>query len=251
MKKCYVLQSLLLVYLIQSCHPSEDIQPAISTPENDKLNWVSENKELDQTAARTSEISTPNATPSGDSNSENDSSRSKICETCHCDDNTPFVINCNDLGLKSQFLAADWPHDLLVSSIDASFDSNEFTEVLQLPELPLLKLSYRGNQIEIIQKSAFKYLKSLEQLDLSENRLTHESLNSNVFEGQFNDEDYEPIPLKTLKLGYNQITSIDKDAFNHLSSHLETLELNNNHLKVIDHQTAIAITTLRKLKVNT
>lgn len=149
---------------------------------------------------------------------------------------------------KKPFLVSEWPNDIYGYSIEAKFDSNEYMELAQFPELSLSRLSYRGNGILFIQKAAFKFLKKLEYLDLSENGLTHESINENIFEGQFNEEDYEPIPLKTLKLGYNKIISIDKDAFNHLS-HLEILELNNNPLKVIDHQTAIAITTLRKLKV--
>lgn len=178
-----------------------------------------------------------------------DPMRSKICESCICSEGMPFLINCGAVKLEGAFLFPDWPNDAVISSIDAVFDGNQFDEITQFPELPILRLSYRSNSIQYIQKAAFKNLKLLEYLDLSENKLTHESINANAFEGPFNEEDYEPLPLKTLKLGYNNIHSIDKDAFNHLSTHLEILELNNNPLKVIDHQTAIAITTLRKLKV--
>ena len=182
------------------------------------------------------------------SSSEQDLLESKICQVCACQDGTPAIIDCSGKSLADPFLLPEWPHSLLISSIDASFENNNFVEITQFPELPILKLSFRGNGIQFLAKEAFKFLKLLEHLDLSENNLTHESLNENVFIGPFNDEDYEPIPLRTLRLGYNKITSINNDAFNHLSD-LETLELNNNPLKVIDHQTAIAITTLRKLKV--
>lgn len=176
--------------------------------------------------------------------------RSTICQLCLCEDVSPlFLIDCNGKNLKKPFLVSEWPTDTSGYSIEAKFDSNEYIELTQFPELPLSRLSYRGNGLMFIEKAAFKFLRTLEYLDLSENGLTHESIRESTFEGQFNDEDYEPIPLKTLKLGYNKIFSIDKDSFNHLSSNLETLELNNNPLKVIDHQTAIAITTLRKLKV--
>lgn len=182
-------------------------------------------------------------------NGEENPFQSTICQLCTCQDVNPlFLIDCNGKSLKKPFLVSEWPNDIYGYSIEAKFDSNEYMELAQFPELSLSRLSYRGNGILFIQKAAFKFLKKLEYLDLSENGLTHESINENIFEGQFNEEDYEPIPLKTLKLGYNKIISIDKDAFNHLS-HLEILELNNNPLKVIDHQTAIAITTLRKLKI--
>ena len=178
-----------------------------------------------------------------------DPMQSKICQTCSCQDDIPFLVDCSNKALKVPFLFTDWPTDGLNSSIEARFDGNEFEEITQFPELPLIKLTFRKNSIKLIQKAAFKFLKSLEYLDLSENALTHDSIGGNVFEGQFSEDDYQPLQLKTLRLGYNQIHSIDKDAFNHLSTHLETLELNNNPLSVIDHQTAIAITTLRKLKV--
>lgn len=183
------------------------------------------------------------------SNEDSQPLKSKICEVCVCQDATPFLINCTAKGLRDPFLHSDWPLAIHVSSIEVRFDSNDFVEIPQFPELPIVKLSYRSNHINMIQKGAFKFLKGLEYLDLSGNSLTRESLGSSIFEGPFNEEDNEPIPLKVLKLGYNKITSIDKDAFDHLSTHLEELELNNNRMKTIDHQTAMAITTLRKLKV--
>ncbi|XP_057378517.1 leucine-rich repeat neuronal protein 1-like [Daphnia carinata] len=190
-----------------------------------------------------------NSTQMPNTNSEENPFKSTICKLCACQDANPlFLIDCNGKSLRKPFLVSEWPSDIYGYSIEAKFDSNEYMELTQFPELPLSRLSYRGNGLMFIEKAAFKFLKTLEYLDLSENGLTHESINGNIFEGQFNEEDYEPLPLKTLKLGYNKIISIDKDAFNHLSSHLEILELNNNPLKVIDHQTAIAITTLRKLK---
>lgn len=189
------------------------------------------------------------ATIPSSSNDEEDPLKSHICSLCSCQGESPFVIDCNEKGLKNPFLVSEWPNNVLSTTIEAKFDSNEFIEITQFPELPLLRLSYRKNGLLVIEKAAFKFLKMLEYLDLSENSLTHDSITASVFEGPFSEDDYEPIPLKTLKLGYNKIFSIDKDAFNHLLS-LETLELNNNPIKVIDHQTAIAITSLRKLKVS-
>ena len=225
-----------------SLTPDGLLSPGISSiTENEKLVNISLSSELQGSSVS---IQT---TISSSSNEENPL-QSHVCQLCSCQGESPFLIDCTGKGLKEPFLVSEWPHDVLSDTIDVKFDSNEFIEITQFPELPLLRLSFRGNGLLVIEKAAFKFLKMLEYLDLSENRLNHESITASVFEGPFNEDDYEPIPLKTLKLGYNKITSIDKDAFNHLPS-LETLELNNNPLKVIDHQTAIAITSLRKLKV--
>lgn len=176
---------------------------------------------------------------------------SVLCQNCSCSEASlsPLVVNCSHRALEDAFKASDWPHDVLVSSVSINFASNRLYEIRQFPELPILKLNLRDNNIQFIEIAAFKYLKSLDYLDLTKNSLTHESLTRDTFEGSFVEDDYEPVPLRTLRLGYNQIHSIDKDAFDHLATHLETLELNNNPIKVIDHQTAIAITSLRKLKV--
>jgi hypothetical protein len=217
------------------------LSPGSSITENEKLVNISFSSELQGSSVN---IQT---TISSSSNEENPL-QSHVCQLCSCQGESPFLIDCTGKGLKKPFLVSEWPHDVLSDTIDVKFDANDFIEITQFPELPLFRLSFRGNGLLVIEKAAFKFLKMLEYLDLSENRLNHESITASVFEGPFNEDDYEPIPLKTLKLGYNKITSIDKDAFNHLPS-LETLELNNNPLKVIDHQTAIAITSLRKLKV--
>lgn len=266
----YTLLFLLVAVFLASCLAENDsnnstIAPSSSTESTEIKNITTLNKtetSLDKSTELTKEvlttIPTGNATKSTSplpiSTTEikhQDPMQSEICVSCNCNEGTPFVINCSSIQLQGAFLFPDWPNDVVIYSIEAIFDDNQFDEITQFPELPLLKLSYRGNAIQYIQNAAFKNLKILEYLDLSENKLTHESITANAFEGPFNDEDYEPLPIKTLKLGYNQIHSIDKDAFNHLSAHLEILELNNNPLKIIDHQTSMAITTLRKLKVRT
>lgn len=175
---------------------------------------------------------------------------SMICQTCSCATSSmsPLVIDCTRLDLQETFPASDWPNDVLISSIAVSFGGNQFTEVRQFPPLPILRLSLRDNSINPIEKAAFKYLYMLEYLDLSRNSLTHESLTSDTFEGKYVENEYEPVPIKVLKLGYNEFHSLGKDVFDHLSEHLETLELNNNPLNTIDQQTAIALTTLRKLR---
>lgn len=261
----YILVFLSAV-LLTSCFAQNDSNNATNkSPESTQIANITisskiESSTLDQTTELTKKKSTTSQSPTNNTTEftnsttivvteKKDPMRSIICASCTCSEGMPFLINCSAVQLEAEFLFPDWPNDAAIYSIDAIFDGNKFDEIARFPELPILRLSYRGNSIKYIQKAAFKNLKLLEYLDLSENKLTHESINANAFEGPFNEEDYEPLPIKTLKLGYNDIHSIDKDAFNHLSTHLEILELNNNPLKVIDHQTAIAITTLRKLKV--
>lgn len=55
--------------------------------------------------------------------------------------------------------------------------------------------------------------------------------------------------LKVLKLGHNNIHSLPPECFEYLTN-LETLELDNNPLSVIDQPTAISLGYLTNLKVN-
>jgi len=59
----------------------------------------------------------------------------------------------------------------------------------------------------------------------------------------------EEAALKILKLGYNDIHTLSLYCFEYLKN-LEVLELNNNPLSVIDHNTEIALGYLKNLKVN-
>lgn len=255
-KQSVIALSLALLCLLQNAasefnSTDDDVSsglPAISIANTDVVSQSPNT--VGQNLTSSPKLSEDNVTIATNvSNGDSQPLQSKICEICVCQEGSPFVINCSDKGLRDPFLHSDWPLAIHVSNIQVIFDSNNFEEIPQFPELPITKLSYRANSINFIQKEAFKYLQSLEYLDVSQNSLTHEALASSIFEGKFNDKDYEPIPLRTLKLGYNKITSIDKDAFDHLSTHLEELELNNNPMRMIDHPTAMTITTLRKLKV--
>ena len=179
-----------------------------------------------------------------------DPSTARMCNLCKCSslDEHPFVIDCFDKNMEEMPLDVDWPLNSMISSIQVDLTENQFTEILPLPKVPIMNLILRRNRIRVIEKSSFIQLEQLELLDLSENELTHEALTVHVFQGPFVSNQYEPIPLKTLLLGYNQIHSINKDAFDHLPQ-LERLELNNNPLVVIDRPTEIALSSIRKLKV--
>lgn len=174
---------------------------------------------------------------------------STICKTCRCQSFEPLEILCDNMNLSKMFLDADWPNDITIISIDANFESNNFTEIIKFPSLPLVNLNFRHNSIFAIEPAAFKNLSALVSLDLSWNKLRQQALFRDVFQGRYSNDEYQPIALKILKLGYNAIHSLNKDAFDH-TPYLTTLELNDNPIKVIDHETAMAITSLRKLEVN-
>lgn len=250
-KQTVIALSLALLCLVHGtvCESSQELSSTLSVTIAENVSVSLQTEKTSQNPPAVTNLSEDSvAIATNVSNDDNQPLKSKMCEICVCQEGSPFIIDCAGKGLKDHFLYSDWPIGIRVSSIEVNFDNNNFGDIPQFPELPITKLSYRANEISFISKGAFKYLKELEQLDLSENRLTRESIGVSIFEGPFNEEDDEPIPIRVLKLGYNMISSIDKDAFNHLSTHLEDLELNNNPIK-IDHQTAMAITTLRKLKV--
>lgn len=110
-------------------------------------------------------------------------------------------------------------------------------------------LILKENNISYIVANAFKELTLIEELDLSSNKLTFESLRPNVFEGKYDPKEYEPLSLlKVLNLGNNRIHSLDSDVFEHLPL-LEKLMLDNNPFMVLDHGTTVSISSIPKLKV--
>lgn len=110
-------------------------------------------------------------------------------------------------------------------------------------------LSFRQNKIRKIEARAFLDLTSLERLDLSDNKLTKEAIQREVFEGPYSANQLEPMKnLKWLSLDNNDIHALDPDVFDHLSN-LEVLFLSHNPFKVIDLNTESAISSLNTLKV--
>jgi Leucine-rich repeat (LRR) protein len=113
-------------------------------------------------------------------------------------------------------------------------------------EVKILDLSH--NQISWIEKRAFRNVSSLEILDLSNNRITADVLIPEIFEGHYDPETYIPLKtLKVLRLGNNELHSLNPDLFEHLPN-LEELSLDSNPFKVIDHNSEIAISGINTLK---
>lgn len=121
--------------------------------------------------------------------------------------------------------------------------------VTQFPQLDIKFISFRHNKIRKIEQRAFWNLTLLEKLDLSENKLTIDTLQKEVFEGPYNSQQYEPMKsLKWLNLAGNDLHALNDDVFDHLPN-LETLLLCHNQFTIIDPNSASAISSLNKLKV--
>lgn len=110
-------------------------------------------------------------------------------------------------------------------------------------------LSFHSNNIRRIEPLAFFNLTSLEFLDLSDNKLTNQALQKEIFEGHFDSHEYQPMKrLKWLNLINNELHALNPDVFDHLDN-LETLLLGRNQFRIIDPNTADAISSLNTLKV--
>lgn len=130
------------------------------------------------------------------------------------------------------------------------FDNNGIEVITRFPNLTDVHyLSFRSNKINHIEPLAFLDLNSLEYLDLSDNKLTNNALQREIFEGHFSAHELQPLKnLKWLNLISNELHALNPDVFDHLDN-LETLLLGRNQFKIIDPNTASAISSLNKLKV--
>jgi hypothetical protein len=129
---------------------------------------------------------------------------------CFCDDITPYLISCNEIGLKKLFTADDWKETIEKQNIsnidlDVRFDSNYLEEIPIFPPLQIVSLSFQNNRLNKIEDYAFRELDSLVSLDLSQNEFTAKDLPEFVFGGKYNGSEYFPIPLRHLNLSSNSI----------------------------------------------
>ncbi|XP_058832061.1 leucine-rich repeat-containing protein 70-like [Topomyia yanbarensis] len=189
--------------------------------------------------------------PQDDSNKKQPNA---LCNPCNCDA-PQKTFNCSSAKLYKLFNMSDWAslNESGIATEIMLLDHNGLTEVSQFPVFDVKVLDLSHNNISVIVKKAFFNLNNLEVLDLSNNMLTSKSLVPDIFEGSYNPDEYLPMEkLKVLRLGYNQLHSLDQDLFEHLPN-LEELSLVNNVFKVIDQlsETAIAsVKTLRSLDLS-
>lgn len=117
-----------------------------------------------------------------------------------------------------------------------------------LPEFSnYLIFSCRHCALNDIQSGVFVNTPKILRLDLSYNKLSADSLHSDIFRGRFDTDIYEPILLEELDLSYNSIQQLDPLVFEHLPN-LRTLSLANNHLLHLDESFSHALQVLVNLE---
>lgn len=138
--------------------------------------------------------------------------------------------------------------DTMTHLMDFSFSNNGIEVITPFPILSITSLNFHQNKINKIEAKAFRKLEQLEKLDLSNNKLTMAALQKETFEGPYNVAQYEPLKIKWLNLAENDIHAFNADLFDHLPN-LEELYLSQNPFKIIDPNSASAISSLPKLQV--
>ncbi|XP_039276007.1 toll-like receptor 8 [Nilaparvata lugens] len=153
-----------------------------------------------------------------------------------------FNSNLSNYPLGDKQINADYSkrmlHDLstVLNWVNGNITSLDVSNnyIQKIPSLPVLarlkKLNLKDNNIKIIEERAFSNLPNLEYLDLSFNFLTGLTLRADVLRGNFTSNLYEPLPIKVLLVGFNRITSLNANTFEHLP-YLKELHLCGNPLK--------------------
>lgn len=189
---------------------------------------------------------------STDSNGGDQSSKepSPLCSTCTCKAEAR-TFDCSSMKLYKLFNMSDWAtlNESGVATETMILSRNGIPEVPQLPKFDVKVLDLSYNNISVIAKKAFYYLKDLEVLDLSHNMLTRKTLIPEIFEGSYNPDEYLPMEkLHVLRLGNNELHALDPDLFEHLPA-LEELSLKENVFKIIDQGSSVAIGSIVTLRV--
>uniref|UniRef100_A0A182QLN0 LRRCT domain-containing protein n=1 Tax=Anopheles farauti TaxID=69004 RepID=A0A182QLN0_9DIPT len=174
---------------------------------------------------------------------------SNICQNCRCSKDAG-VVECRNKPLEPKTFSFEQWESLVASGFNVKsvvIISSALREVTRFPPMNITILDLSHNEIETIEKPCFKNLSSLEVLDLSHNRLKTESLTPEIFVGHYSADDYEPLKkLRILRLGANELHSLNQDLFEHLPA-LEELSLELNPFKVIDRQSEIALASIDRL----
>ncbi|XP_053661212.1 leucine-rich repeat neuronal protein 3-like [Anopheles marshallii] len=173
----------------------------------------------------------------------------KLCENCNCNKDTGlFDCSSKNIGPKS-FTQEGWA-SLNASGLNTKtvlLVSAGLKEVTAFPPMNVTVLDLSHNEIATIEISCFKNLTQLEVLDLSHNRLKTKDLIPEIFIGHYSPSIYEPLKqLRVLRLGANELHSLNQDLFQHLPA-LEELSLELNAFKVIDQQSETAIASVDRL----
>lgn len=118
-----------------------------------------------------------------------------ICDVCNCDVKHQ-LIDCTGLKLDVAFTAAQWNATTVQPTVNLA--NNALRNVTAFPKMPVRVLDLSDNQIDRIEPAAFRELDELQELDLSDNRLTYQAMRPDVFDGKYSPKAYEP--LRNLKV---------------------------------------------------
>ncbi|XP_025199329.1 carboxypeptidase N subunit 2-like [Melanaphis sacchari] len=175
-------------------------------------------------------------------------------------DKMGIILDCsNMIGKSHLYSIEEWiryhaffDDGILANRVlNINLENNNLQKIFTLPLMTSLKkLSFKYNNISLIENKALTNLPALEELDLSYNSLNSHELRPSVFRRyQLPNIPVTNDPaLRILKLGYNNIHSLPPNFFQYLTK-LENLELNNNPLLVIDQNTEISLGYLKNLQV--
>uniref|UniRef100_A0AAG5D1U6 LRRCT domain-containing protein n=1 Tax=Anopheles atroparvus TaxID=41427 RepID=A0AAG5D1U6_ANOAO len=181
-----------------------------------------------------------------------------ICDKCTClvANSTTTVLSydlldCSRSNLLHMF--DNWPKQFETSNpqreIVVSLSGNEMTQLQPLPPTSAsLVFSCRHCKLENLASGLFLDTPNVLRADLSWNKLDGYVLSSDVFRGQYHEEEnYASLSLDVLDLGYNVITQLTDDVFKYVTS-LRRLSLAYNALGKISESTATALKQLIHLE---
>lgn len=152
------------------------------------------------------------------------------------------------------FPISDWTilNDTKIDYEVLQFDINNIVSIeTEFPTLgfALKVVDLSHNKIKKISNKIFANLNFLEEIDLSFNELTVESLKPEIFEGKYSpDENEQLMSLKRLRLGHNLLHNLDSKMFQFVES-LQELYLDNNPFKIIHSNVVVAFSDLPQLQL--
>ncbi|XP_033222554.1 uncharacterized protein LOC117176423 [Belonocnema kinseyi] len=165
-----------------------------------------------------------------------------VCEKCNCTENS---IKCETWDSSKVIKDYKWPNNTWEV---VSFENTPLIHLTPFPALSIKKLVFTGNNIQEIDNKIFINITDLVEVDLSNNNLSSRILHSNVFEGKWASESYEPLKtLKVLNLSYNHIHTLNQRIFEH-TKEIRLLSLRGNPFTMFDTPTRNALSDLPLLE---
>ncbi|XP_063903896.1 uncharacterized protein LOC135123299 [Zophobas morio] len=172
-----------------------------------------------------------------------------ICKSCGCwtsEDDLVMNINCANKNLEH--VGGYWEVKKETKFVKISFAGNEMPTLEAMPQTDaVVEIVLTRCNIRYLRPSLFADTPNVKFVDLSYNALPAEELSSENFRGPFNNTFYEPIALEHLDLSYNQIHTLVNNLFEHMPN-IKILNLEGNDFKVLDIQTQLALSSIRRLQ---